>query len=84
VSALFPALGIAISVSPAAACSICIDLPDETLTDRVWAAETVALARSDPAKPFAYRITETLAGRTEATVTFLVHSIERRRMATDP
>lgn len=67
-----------------AACSICIDLPDDTLSDRVWVAETVALARSDPANPFAYRIAETLGGRREAPVTFVVHSIERRRMATDP
>jgi hypothetical protein len=78
------ALGLAVTVSPAAACSVCIDLPDDTLTDRIWDADTVALGRSDPANPFAYRIVETLSGGTEVPVGYLVNSIERRRMASDP
>lgn len=78
------ALGFAGAMSPAAACSVCIDLPDDTLTDRIWDADTVALARSDPANPFAYQVVETLAGGTAEPVGFLVNSVERRRMTSDP
>jgi hypothetical protein len=75
---------LALAAGPASACLVCIDLPDETLTDRVWAAETVVLARNHPADPFSYRVVETIAGGTDAPVTLLVNTAERRRMAADP
>jgi hypothetical protein len=86
VSVFFPAvaIGVAGAVSSAVACSVCIDLPADTLVDRVWAADTIALGRSDPANPFTYQIVETLVGGTDEPVGFLVNSIERRRMASDP
>lgn len=81
---LCPALALALAAGPAPACVVCIDLPEETLTDRVWAAQTVALARNHPADPYAYQIIETLAGGPAAPVPFLVNTAERRRMADDP
>lgn len=69
---------------PALACTVCIALPEDTLTDRVWAADTVVLARPDPATPFVYRVEQTLSGSAAPAVDLLIDSVERQRMAVDP
>ncbi len=69
---------------PAVACTVCIALPEDTLTDRVWAADTVALARPDPAEPFDYRVEQALSGNASPAVNLLINSVERHRMTLDP
>ncbi|MGS4948028.1 hypothetical protein ACVDG3_21375 [Meridianimarinicoccus sp. RP-17] len=66
------------------ACTVCIALPEDTLTDRVWAADTVVLARPDPSAPFVYRVEQILSGSATPAVDLLINSVERDRMATDP
>jgi len=83
-AALAGAVALLAVAFPAAACTICIALPEDTLTDRVWEARTVALARPDPSGPFGYRIGEILAGEAPPPVDLLVNSAERHRMASDP
>ncbi|MEE4120298.1 MAG: hypothetical protein V2I65_14935 [Paracoccaceae bacterium] len=83
-AALTGAVGLMATGGAAVACAVCIALPEDTLTDRVWAAGLVALARPDPANPFAYRLDATLAGGAATPVDLLVNSAERHRMAVDP
>ena len=68
----------------ASACLVCVELPEDTLTDRVWAAEAIALARPDPDNPFVYAPVKVLAGASDDPIPFLVDSSSRRRFAADP
>jgi hypothetical protein len=68
---------------PAVACLVCVEQPDDTLTDRVWAAGTVVLARNTPEDAFLYQVVETLSGEIREPIAFVVNSVERRRMAAD-
>ena len=70
--------------APVLACLVCITLPERTIADRVIEAETVVLAREDPARPFSYAPVEPLKGDVSADpIPFLVDSTMRRRLAAD-
>ena len=79
------AAALAFFAGPAAACLVCIALPERTLADRVLGAEDVVLARPDPYQPFAFAPVATLkGGAAEAPIPGLVDSQTRRRLAADP
>jgi hypothetical protein len=70
--------------APVLACLVCITLPERTIADRVIEAETVVLAREDPARPFSYAPVEPLKGDVSADpIPFLVDSTMRRRLTAD-
>lgn len=75
---------LALWAAPASACLVCVELPEDTLTDRIWAAEAIALVRPDPDNAFAYAPVKLLAGASGDPVPFLVDSASRRRFAADP
>jgi hypothetical protein len=71
--------------APVLACLVCITLPELTIADRVIEAETVVLARENPARPFSYAPVEQLRGEASPEpIPFLVDSTMRRRLAADP
>jgi hypothetical protein len=71
--------------APVLACLVCITLPERTIADRVIEAETVVLARENPARPFTYVPVEQLRGEAlSEAIPFLVDSTMRRRLAADP
>jgi hypothetical protein len=79
---LFATLVALLSVAgPAAACLVCIELPERTMADRLVEAEIVALAREDPARPFIYAPVALLRGGDPPPIPFLVDSATRRRLA---
>lgn len=67
----------------ASACVVCVEIPERTLSDRIWAAESVVLARPDTEDVFRYEIAEVLVGHPSSEINFLVNSVERRLMAQD-
>lgn len=75
----------ALMPAPVLACLVCITLPERTIADRVIEAETVVLARENPARPFTYVPVEQLRGEASPeAIPFLVDSSMRRRLAADP
>jgi hypothetical protein len=79
------AAALVLLAGPAAACLVCITLPERTLADRVIEAETVVLARPDPVRPFAFAPVAALKGdAAEPPIPGLVDSATRRRLAADP
>jgi hypothetical protein len=79
------AAALALVAGPAAACLVCIALPERTLADRVIEAEAVVLARPDPARPFAFAPVAALKGdAARPAIPGLVDSATRRRLAADP
>jgi hypothetical protein len=83
-AALLLAIVPALLPAPVFACLVCITLPERTIADRVIEAETVVLAREDPARPFSYVPVEPLKGHVSAApIPFLVDSTTRRRLAAD-
>lgn len=81
---LLPWGALILAAGPAAGCLVCIEQPEDTLTDRLWDATTVVLARITEEDPFLYRPVETLSGTIAEPIAFVVNSVERRRMAADP
>jgi hypothetical protein len=79
------AAALALAAGPAAACLVCIALPERTLADQVIEAEAVVLARPDPARPFAFAPVAALKGDAAGpAIPGLVDSATRRRLAADP
>lgn len=79
------AAALTILASQAKACLVCIELPEDTIADRVLAAEVVVLAREDATRPFIFRPIATLKGSAEGVpIAQLVDSATRRWLATDP
>jgi len=71
------------------ACGVCITLPEETLADRLLAAEVVVLARPDRRDQFLYDPVEQIAGARAGLanlpeVPFLIDSATRRALVADP
>lgn len=66
--------------APALACVVCIEQPQETLADRIWAADSVVFARSASDDPFRYTDVTALKGGTDEAIPFMVNSVERKRM----
>ena len=75
---------ITLAAGPAAACLACITLPEKTIADRLIEADVVALAREDPAKPYAYAPVVLLRGDAPPPIPFLVDSTTRHRLAAEP
>jgi hypothetical protein len=76
---------LVLAAGQAAACLVCIALPERTIADRMIDAGTLVLAREDPGRPFAFAPTATLKGAAEGLpIPFLVDSATRRRLAADP
>jgi hypothetical protein len=73
----------AVSAGAAHACIVCFELPEKTLTDRVWAADAVVLARPDADNPFTFEPVEILCGQPGGTIPFLVDSVTRHAMTRD-
>ncbi|MEM0946525.1 MAG: hypothetical protein AAGK37_03900 [Pseudomonadota bacterium] len=74
---------------PAAACPVCIDLPELTLADRVLGGQVVVLARPGMDDPFRFEAVEFLRGTSEdldalPEIPFLVSTIFRRKLLRDP
>lgn len=80
----FLAAALALVAGPAAACLVCISLPERTIADRLVEAEVVVLAREDPARPFTYAPSTLLRGDDPKPIPFLVDSTTRRRLAAAP
>jgi hypothetical protein len=78
---LIPLAAWLLAAGPAAACLVCIDLPERTVADRLVEAEIVALAREAPDRPFTYAPVELLRGEAAPPIPFLVDSATRRRLA---
>ena len=69
----------------AASCPVCIDKPEATLADRLLGAETVVIAREDPAQPFRFAPVAALkGGAVAAPIPHLLDSATRRRLAARP
>lgn len=85
--ALAPILvAVLLGAAPARACPVCIALPQDTLADRLLAAETVVLARPPADAPFSYVPVRRLAGAGHddlPAIPFLADSTTRRRLAQD-
>lgn len=70
---------------PAAACLACIEMPQQSLADRVLAAEAVALLRPMPDDPFRFAPTGFLRGGPAVPpVPFLVSRSRAAELAADP
>lgn len=75
----------ALAAEPAAACLVCIALPERTVADQVIEAQTAVLAREDPEKPFAFAPVVAVKGDAAGpAIPGLVDSATRRRLAADP
>jgi hypothetical protein len=81
---LAPLAALLLAAGPAAACLVCIDLPERTTADRLVEAEVVALAREDPDRPFTYAPVALLRGADPPPIPLLVDSATRRRLAAAP
>lgn len=79
--AILSMITCALTASVASACMVCVDLPDETLTDQLWAADVIVFARPSSQNPFNYEVTSTLRGTLEAPIPFLVNTAARRQFA---
>ncbi len=71
------------------ACTVCITAPERSTSQRLIEDDLVVLARPAASNPFEYEVVETLRGDPAALarapeVPFLVSSVLRRRLATDP
>jgi len=62
---LIAAISLSLVAAPAFACLVCLEQPDETLTDRVWSAQAVVLARNSAQSRFAYATMRMLAGASD-------------------
>lgn len=70
---------------PAAACPVCIDKPEATLTDRLLEADTVVIAREDPSHPFRFAAAVLLkGGAVDEPIPLLLDSATRRLIALRP
>ena len=66
------------------ACQVCIPVPEKSAADHIIAADTVVLAREDPAEPFSFRAVEVLKGKIETPgIELFVNSSTRRWLAAD-
>ena len=74
-----PAGACSFTATAVSACMVCIELPEVTLTDQLWAADTVVFARPSAENAFKYAATSTLRGRIEDPIPFLVSSAARRQ-----
>ncbi|MEM6914004.1 MAG: hypothetical protein AAF511_08500, partial [Pseudomonadota bacterium] len=80
-AALLCAMTFAFTTTNAAACTVCIELPAETLTDQLWSAETILFARPSTANPFTYEARSVIRGAVEEPIPFLVNATARRHFA---
>ena len=79
------AAALAFLAGPAAACLVCIEVPEHTLADRVLGATDVVLARPDPDQPFTFAPVATLKGDGAGSpISQLVDSQTRRHLDADP
>jgi hypothetical protein len=71
--------------TPASACLACISMPEESLADKIIAADAVALLRPDPDDPFRFSAVEMLKGDpVQAEIPFLVSRSRSSDFALDP
>jgi hypothetical protein len=78
-------IGFLSSANPAMACLACIAMPAESLSDKVDAAEVVALLRPAPDDPFRYVAIDLLKGDgVPEAVPFLVSRLRAAELAADP
>lgn len=69
----------------ALACGVCVEKPEETVSDRVLSADAVVIAREDGDQPYRFAPVTFLAGAThDAPIPFLVDSSTRKRLDANP
>lgn len=69
----------------ALACGVCVEKPEETVSDRVLSADAVVVAREDRNQPYSFSPVTYLAGAShDATIPFLVDNRTKRRLDRDP
>lgn len=65
-------------------CQVCIPIPEKSAADHIIAADTVVLAREDPAEPFSFRAVEVLKGKIGTPgIDLFVNSSTRRWLSAD-
>lgn len=74
---------------PVLACTVCLSLPEHSLSDRLISAEVIALAAPSPDNPFRYTPVRLLKGSWEdigrlPEIPFLIDSTTRRMFRADP
>ncbi|QIE43237.1 hypothetical protein G5B39_14495 (plasmid) [Rhodobacteraceae bacterium SC52] len=69
----------------ALACGVCVEKPEETVSDRLLAADAVVIAREDRDNPYSFAPVMFLLGASnDVPIPFLVDSITKRRLDRNP
>ena len=81
-------LGLILVPVSGLACTVCVDLPERTLADRLLNDRIVVIAQPAPDNPFSFTIVETIAGDAQAlaelpAIPFLVDAATRRQFKID-
>jgi hypothetical protein len=74
------------TTSTAQACTVCFELPRDSVADRIIDADLVVILREDPERPFHYSVHEVLAGPSANVPPppFLVDAVMRARLSANP